>query len=417
MSVQTRPASRELPMHKMLNIMIGTVVLLPATLAAELNHLPQPWRQDAVVMGKEEAPDVERYLHELSFRHSQPAPSAIENGIRGTGGSVGSRRLYLDFRFRQDFAFNQDRQGFLLDIQRSEDFDGSYDRQLVGFRHQLTHSTEVWLQGDVFADKSRSDIYFSGRHTFTNGSWFHGSWILPDTYFNSKTRSDDTLLEKPQSFFLQWHQPSRDDRRGTTTASMTYSAPSTFDSRRENLIVESESIKGALTHRYRFTTWKLQTELSGERTRRQYHLDEVSGRIPSRRDHIRAGAEAVRTSHHLQPGIGLHFFFLGEKGYTGRNLDDIADVRRREVTLSGSLRLPLAKAVTLRPEIYLSAADIDQSYLESDDDYHRGFIGKIALPFEILLSQQDNAILTLAPTFYLHKAAFGGGNLQLHWPM
>ncbi|MGM0772713.1 MAG: hypothetical protein ACQETT_03555, partial [Pseudomonadota bacterium] len=417
MSVQTHSAGRELPMHRYLKIMIATAALLPATLAADLNHLPQPWRQDAVVMGKEEAPDVERYLHELSFRHSQPAPSAIENGIRGTGGSVGSRRLYLDFRFRQDFAFNDDRQGFLLDIQRSEDFDGSYDRQLVGFRHQLTDTTELWLQGDVFADKSRSDIYFSGRHTFANGSWVHGSWIQPDAYFNSKTRSDDTLVETPQSFFLQWHQPSEDDRPGATTASVTYTIPSTFDSRSENLVVESESVKAALTHQYRFRSWQLQVELSGERTRRQFSLDEAAGTIPSRRDHVRAGAKAVQTAHRLQPGVGLHYFYLREQGYTGRNLDEIADIRRQEPTLSGHFRLPLAKAVTLRPAIYLGAATIDQSYSESDDDDHRGFIGKLALPFEILLSRKDNAILTLAPTFYLHKAAFGGGNLQLHWPM
>lgn len=417
MSVQTQAADREPPMHRYLKIMIGTAALLPATLVADLNHLPQPWRQDAVVMGREEAADVERYLHELSFRHSQPAPSAIANGIRGTGGSVGSRRLYLDFRFRQDFAFNEDRQGFLLDIQRSEDFDGSYDRQLVGFRHQLTDTTELWLQGDVFADKSRSDIYVSGRHTFANGSWVHGSWVQPDAYFNSKTRSDDTLVETPQSFFLQWHQPSEDDRPGATTVSVTYSTPSTFDSRSENLVVESESFKAALTHQHRLRSWQLQMELGGERTRRRYRLDEAAGTIPSRRDHVSAGAEAVHTAHRLQPGVGLHYFYLREQGYTGRNLDEIADIRRHEPTLSGHFRLPLAQAVTLRPSIYLGAASIDQSYSVSNDDDHRGFIGKLALPFEILLSRQDNAVLTLAPTFYLHKAAFGGGNLQLHWPM
>ncbi|KPQ02939.1 hypothetical protein [Marinobacter sp. HL-58] len=400
-----------------LKIIIGTVFLLPAPVATELNHIAQPWRQDAVVLGVEEAPDVERYLHELSFGHSQPVPSATDNGIRGTGGSVGSRRLYLDFRFRQDFGFNEDRQGFLLDIQRSEDFDGSFDRQLIGFRHQLSEATEVWLQGDVFADKSRSDIYLSGRHTFSNESWIHGSWILPDFYFNTKTRTDDAFVDPAQSFFVQWHQPSDEDRSGATTASVTYSPPSTFDSRDENLVVENESVRGALTRQHRFQSWQLRMDLSGEYTRRQYSLDETAGTIPTRRDHVRAGAEAVFTKHRLQPGIGLHYFYLREQGYTGRNLDDIADIRRREPTISGHFRLALAPAVTLQPAVYLSAADIDQSYSENDDDDHRGFTGKLALPFEITLSQRDNAVLTLAPTFYLHKAAFGGGNLQLHWPM
>lgn len=403
-------------MRRNLKIIIGTALLLPATLAAELNHLPQPWRQDAVVLGAEEAADVERYLHELSFGHNQPAPSAMGNGIRGTGGSVGSQRLYLDFRFRQDFGFNQDRQGFLLDIQRSEDFDGSYDRQLVGFRHQLTDATEVWLQGDVFADKSRSDVYLSGRHTLDNESWFHGSWILPDLYFNDKTRSDDAFVDPAQSFFLQWHRPARQQQSGTT-ASVTYSPPSTFNSRGEGLVVESETVRGALSHQHRRDHWQLRMALSGEHTRRRYELDELADSLPTRRDHIRIEAEAVYGNHRLRPGIGLHYFYLREQGYTGRNLDEIADIHRKEPILSGRFRLPLAQAVTLRPAVYLSAANINQSYSESDDDNHRGFTGKLALPFEILLSQQDNAVLTLAPTFYLHKAAFGGGNLQLHWPM
>jgi hypothetical protein len=46
-------------MRSSLKIIIGTAVLLPATLAAELNHVPQPWRQDAVVLGANEPANVE----------------------------------------------------------------------------------------------------------------------------------------------------------------------------------------------------------------------------------------------------------------------------------------------------------------------------------------------------------------------
>ncbi|MCR8914728.1 hypothetical protein FDP08_10380 [Marinobacter panjinensis] len=404
-------------MGSKLKVIIAIAVLLPATLAAELNHIPQPWRQDAVVLGRDDTANVERYLHELSFGHNQPAPSAIENGIRGTGGSVGSRRLYLDFRFRQDFGFNENRQGFLLDIQRSEDFDGSYDRQLVGFRHQLTDATEVWLQGDVFADKSRSDVYFSGRHTFDDESWLHASWILPDLYFNDKTRSDDAFEDPAQSFFLQWHRPAGQPQQGGTTASVTYSPASTFDSRGEGLVVENETIRGALSHQFWRGHWQLRTALSGEHTRRYYNLDERASGTPTMRDHLRVEAEAIYNNHRLEPGIGLHYFYLREKGYTGRNLDEIADLRRREPVLAGRISLTLTPAVTLKPAIYLSVPDIEQTYSKSEDEDHHGFIGKFALPFEIVLSRKENAILTLAPTFYLHKAAFGGGNLQVHWPM
>lgn len=405
-------------MSRTLKAVISAAILLPATSAAvtDLNHIPQPWRQQAVVSGTEETANIERYLHELTFEHIRPVPSAIENGIRGTGGSVGSRRLLMDFRYRQDFGFNGDQQGFLLDIQRSEDFDGSYDRQLVGFRHQVTDATELWLQGNVFADKSRSDVYLSSRHTFDNGAWIHGSWILPDLYFNAKTRTDDRFVDPAQSFFLQWHLPGAQSQDGIT-ASVTYSPSSTFNSREEGLIVKNETIRGALTHQHHQGHWRLRMTVSGERTRRNYNLDEFADTIPTSRDHIRTEGEAVYGNHRLQPGIGIHYFYLRERGYTGRNLDETADVRRREPTVSGQFRLPLTRTVTLRPAVYLSAPDIDQSYSESDDDNHQGFTGKLALPFERLISQQDNATVTLTPTFYLHKAAFGGGNLQLHWPM
>ncbi len=401
-----------------LRVIVVIAILLPSKSAAttQLNHLPQPWRQQAVVSGADEIANVERYLHELTFDHSQTVPSAVDNGIRGAAGSVSSRRLYLDFRFRQDFGFNEDQQGFLLDIQRSEDFDGTYDRQLIGFRHQLTGATEVWLQGDVSADKSRSDVYFSSRRTFDNGSWLHGSWIFPDLYFNAKTRSDDGFVDPAQSVFVQWHQPGGQSQTGTT-ASITYSPPATFNSREQSLVVESESVRGALSHRRRLGHWQLRAGLSGEYTRRNYNLDEQADSIPTRRDHLRIEATAVYSNHRLQPGIGLHYFYLREEGYTGRNLDEFVDLLRREPTVSGQFRLPLTNAVTLRPAIYLSAPKIRQFYSESGDRTHKGFTGKLALPFEVVLSGKENATLTLAPTFYLHKPAFGGGNLQLHWPM
>ncbi|MDT9155963.1 hypothetical protein, partial [Escherichia coli] len=48
---------------------------------------------------------------------------------------------------------------------------------------------------------------------------------------------------------------------------------------------------------------------------------------------------------------------------------------------------------------------------------HTGFTGKLAVPIETRLSASNQAVLTLNPTFYLHKFGFGGGNLQLHWPL
>lgn len=393
-------------------------LLTPAVSLASPNHLPQPWRLEAVVFGRDEIPNTERFLHELSYRHSQIHPTLTENGIRGTGGSVSPRRLFMDFRFRQDFGFNDDRQGFLLDIQRSEDLDGTFDRQLVGFRHQVTDDLELWLQGDVHADKSRADIYFSARQRIAGDGWVHGAWILPDAYFNDKTRSEDRQVSQPNSLFLQWHQPWNDHSLAATTASVTVSPPATIDSRDEGLIVANRSLRGAVTQRLTVADWRMQLELSGERTHRQYQLDEQPDRqVPFSRHHIQAVMEATYLGHPFTPTIGTQFMRLRERGYTGRRLDGEGSIDRKEPTLFGNLNISLSPATTLSPALYLSSPRIDQSFAEDGDLRHRGFTGKFALPLQITLSQQDQAVLTLSATTFLHKLAFGGGNLQMHWPM
>lgn len=401
-------------------IALALLMALPVEALATSLHLPQPWRQEAVVQGRDETYNAERFLHELTFRHPDVLPGPTDNGIRGTGGSVSSRRLYLDFRFRQDFGFNDERQGFLLDIQRSEDLDGAYQRQLVGFRHNLTDQTEVWLQGDVFSDKSQSDLYFSARHNLGRNHWIHGSWILPDAYFNNKTDTDDEFEHKPQSFFLQWHRGLAPGQSTLgTTASIIVSPRSELISRTENLEVENESIKAALTHGERFGPWLWRVTISGEQTRRDYRLagPDLAGQVDFDRDHVLVDTRMTNTNASFQPSLGASFLKLDETGFFGRALNDIGSVRRREPTLYADLTIPLSARTALSPGIYLSQPDIDEVYLRSRDREEDSFTGKLTLPLKAVLSQKDGAVLTLNPTFYLHRFGFGGGNLQLHWPM
>lgn len=386
-------------------------------------HIPQPWRAEAVVQGRDEAYDAERFLHELTFAHQAEAPSAVENGIRGTGGSVSSDELYYDFRFRQDFGFREGRNGFLLDIQRSEDLDGAYDRQLVGFRQNLGERSELWLQGDVFSDKAQSDVYFSGQH-YLNGrkgsnetSWLHASWIIPDAYFNDKTSTPDRFTREPQSLFLQWHQQT--ELRQSTTISVNWSPESEFVSRQENLTVASDNVRAAFDHRQQSGPWALSIAIEGERSRRQYQLQgpQEGQRRDFSRDYLKATTSARLNEHRLKPRFGLAYIHLDERGFFGRAIDDTGDIRRREPVVFADITLQASAATTLSPAIYLSAPDIRQSFEATREDNHSGFMGKLALPLQFRLSATDRASLTLNPTFYLHKAAFGGGNLQFHWPM
>lgn len=399
----------------------GLAALLAATTAtaavASTAHIAQPWRADAVVLGRDETYNPERFLHELTFRHQHPLPAATDNGVRGTGGSVSSRRLYFDFRFRQDFDFRGGNNGFLLDIQRSEDLDGAYQRQLVGFRQSVGADTEIWLQGDVFSDKAESDIYLSARHHLSESSWVHASLILPDYYFNDKTNTEDRVAKEPRSWFLQWHRQGDTATEGTTV-SVNLSPDSRFVSQQQDLTVSNESQRVALTHRQQAGEWLLGLHLEGERTRRDYSLQEPDGEVPTGfdRDHIEARGTATLTSHRLAPTAGLAWLQLDETGFFGRELNDQGSIRRREPTVFGEVTFSVTPSTSFSPGIYLSAPDIRQTFETERSRRHTGFTGKLALPIQTRLSATDQAVLTLNPSFYLHKVGFGGGNLQLHWP-
>lgn len=398
---------------------LAILVLLPGTGRADTAHIPQPWRAEAVVEGRDELYNKERFLNELTFRHSQPLPSVTDNGIRGTGGSVSSRRLYYDFRFRQDFDFRNRRNGFLLDIQRSEDLDGAYQRQLVGFSQVIAGRSELWLQGDVYSDKSVSDIYFSARHRIAHNHWVHASWILPDAYFNSKTDSPDEFTTVPHSYFLQWHR-GMDGKGMGTTVSWTLTPESSFISRQESLQVDSNSLRAAVTHRQQLTTdWRITVELEGERTRRHYRLfADGEGQTPGfDRNRVQLIAGATYAGHRRQPGFGIAYLELEEQGFFGRALNDEGRIRRREPTVFGELSLAITPGVSLKPALYLGHSHLRQTFEAQSGENFDGFIGKLALPFELMLSRSDGAMLTLNPTLYLHELQFGGGNLQLHWPM
>lgn len=400
----------------------GLTLTLAMALASGANagtaHIPQPWRSDAVVLGRDEPYNAERFLHELTYRHRQTLPTATDNGIRGTAGSVSGDRLYFDFRFRQDFGFREDQNGFLLDIQRSEDLDGYYQRQLVGFRQNLGKRTEVWLQGDVFSDKAASDIYLSTRHHFNALNWLHFSWILPDYYFNDKTDSADRFDSNPQTFFLQWHQQGETAKEGTTF-SLNLTPESRFISQQEALSVESDSQKAAFTHRQELGEWRVHVHVEGERSRRSYafHNADTSASAEFKRDHLYALGSLALHRHPLSPRIGLSYRHLNERGFFGREINDQGEIQRKEPTLFGEVTMAINNHTRISPGLYLSAPEITRSLEQTVDDQHTGFIGKLALPIEFELSRTDQAVLTLNPTFYLHKAAFGGGNLQLHWPL
>ena len=395
--------------------LLGCLVITGAE--AQNWHSPHPWRAQAAVEGRDRDYNNEYFLHAFSYRHLLAHPSPVEDGIRGTGGSLTSDRLYLDFRYKQSFEFDNPDQAFLLDIQRSEDFDGSYDRQLVGFRQSLANRWQLSLQGDVFSDKSLTDIYFGVRRLHGEGSWLQLSWVLPDAYFNDKTGTASEVIDTPQTFFLQWHQQAGAD--SSLTVSLNHSPDSTLDDRDLGDRVTSQQTRLGLRYRHRQGEWQWQADLNGERTRRSHRLDETPQPQPFRSDMASLTLSAQHWQHRLQPSLGVRYFWLDEQGWFGRDLNSSGQVERHEPMLFGSLTWSLSDTQRLTPSVYLSRPRVEQQvnsgdWRDRDDD---AFVGKLSLPWHITVSKKNGAVLSIVPAIRLHRFAFGGGNVQLHWPL
>lgn len=391
--------------------------LFAASLAEAMNwHVPQPYRAEAAVFGRSADYGDERFLHLFSYRHGVDAPGVVGEGVRGTGGSLDSDSLYYDFRFYRSFVFDNPAQAFTLDIQRSEDFDGSFDRQLVGFRQGVGDDWQLSIRGDVFADKGGSDVYFGARRLTSQGGWWDVQWVLPDAYFNDKTATNSRFLDRPHTLFVQWYRP-RDG--GHTVASVNVSPNSRIEDLDNDVTVRSRQNRAALEHWQTVEDIQWRLALATEYTRRNHRLAEQPLDRSFWRDYAEATFSVRWYRERGAPELGLRYLHLEEQGWFGRALDDRGELVREEPMVFAGIRMPLSDTQTLAPTVYLAKTRIHQSAAgdwsprEEDDR----IIGKLSLPWHWRVSEKHGAIMTLTPSFRLHRFAFGGGNLQFHWPL
>ena len=399
-------------MHRLASVIL--MLFSSATQAASW-HVPHPWRAEAAVQGRSADYGHERFLHLFSYRSLIDLPGPLGEGVRGSGGSLDSDTLYYDFRFARQFVFDNPRQAFTLDIQRSEDYDGSFDRQLVGLQQQVADHWTLSLRGDVFADKAGSDIYFGARYGLDGGAWLDLQYVLTDAYFNDKTASDSRYETSPQTLFLQWYQP-RDG--GHTLVSANLSPNAELDDREQLARVRGRQHRLAMQHWQTIGNWQWRLDLTHETTHRRHWLDELTESQAFDREADSATVSVHWPQREHQPHVGVHYLRLKETGWFGRANNASGRVSREEPLVFAGMHWPLKDQQWLTPTVYLSKPRVRQDAMgdwkrREEDEW----IGKLALPWHIRVGQAQQAILTLSPSFRLHRFAFGGGNLQFHWPL
>ena len=241
-----------------------------------------------------------------------------------------------------------------------------------------------------------------------------------------KSSGEDRFIDEPVTYFLQWQGFGTESDDAFVLASISYTPSTRFDSTSNQLEVESDSLRGALSWRLDKPDWLFGFDVDFEMSERNYQLgnNEATETNPTTRSDFTRDSFSITFRYGVKtidwhPVIGLRYFSLDEKGFFGVRSGQFGQVKRREPLAFFSGTVKLSPLHRLKPTIYLGHAQIKQSFSDPEwrDRDENEFIGKLSLPWQYVLSAETGAVMTLALSLNLHEASFGGGNMQLHWPL
>ena len=383
------------------------------TLAME----PQPFRQERVLQSRTFQYNDESFIQRNSFTattpelHATPLP---RDHIEGTGGSTRTRELFLDASVRTTRHFDDEGTlDFQYRFRRTEDFDGRYTRNLVGFGVHPGGGFQARLMADVRGDKSRIDLQPELGWQDEAGNALRFAVVLPEYLFNSK-QDEDRYLSEPATLFGagEWHPSDASTLRGYINASPETELEVPSLERR----FRDESLQGGASLQYHFSDRsRVRWLVEGEATDR-HESATTSNRSASMerrawRSRIALTLDGERVSEWR---LGGEFLSLSEQGAMIGGARQLSN--RDEHLVFAGLKTPLSTDWHFAPELFVS--HVDGNSLEGINrrrTNHDGTYAKVSLPFT--WSPGNGAQVTLNPTVELHRAAFGGGNLRVRIPL
>jgi len=386
--------------------------LLTTTLVSQE---PEPFRGQDEIEGRDFDYSSESFNHRFSFRlrpEIQKEWLADKQGFIGTVGSVRSDELYvfmetqkhveLDEPFYFDFRFKRD-----------EDFDGQFDRSLIGLGTQLSQDWSLSAFGDLETDKENVDLHFELSKKHKNNT-FRMALIAVDFLFNDK-QDHSKYLNQPFTYFVEhsW----RESENSRSYSFFNYNSHFTLDQKSQNYDFSYEQYRGGGEFDFPISP---QHTLSvgaqgeyGSRKRHGYPTPGLKDRSFSRRQFDVKLQLDYEDSDEISYWSGFYFFKLNERD--DRPLDPSSDnmIKRRENMVYSGVSWQVNDKLLFWPGIYISSINNKErfSHKTSLDNHDNKFVSKLTLPLEFDIG--ENAFFTLNPTVSLHRLAFGGMNAQM----
>ena len=403
-------------MRRRLVIVVAGMLALgsASSVSADIWSEPHPFRREALIEGRDFEYDSRSFLNRLSYQPLFAVP-ADRDGIFGSAGSVTSTELYLDVAVQQTLRFDDERHAVRLNYRRSEDFDGHFDQQRFGYGMDVS-DFRFGVSGDVRGDKAETDVYFEADWAPSEDTFWRAFLILPDAYLNQKGENEAEYQTSAYSWFVEWRQQLAGWQwRAALNATpvirvLDMAADQLAEGNQRRLMFELAVGEG----------WRWQWRAETEHTDRYFVFDPegIAEEKTFQRRMYAITASVQATQRQLTPTLGIHYLHLDEDGWLGLAQSLTVRDRYDETYAFLSLNHSLTQRWQWQPTVYVGHSRQRRSAMEDPDRSSRNdrFQGKLSLPFSYLAKTETGAYLSLSPSFYLHRAAFGGGNLQLHWP-
>ena len=413
--------------HPSSALILATTLLVPASLmfsaqalaafSQDLRMEPQPFRQAQVLEGREFDYNAESFLHRSSFAPGTPVtPDVIpKDRLTGTGGSTRSKELFFDVAIQTSYEFSETLD-FQYRFRRTEDYDGRYDRNLVGVGFAGEGGAHFRLMADVEGDKSRTDLQPELTWEHPDGHQLKAALVLSDALFNSK-QSENEFRRNPRTWFLagRWQATPNHSFRGylnvTPETELQINADNTLFRDRNGRVGAGWDWDMDDGRHWQWIAEAEGTDRS-ERFLGDSEDDEMTRRFWRSRAEYRAPVLGMNYR------VGGQAMFLREKGeFIGANRE-LTD-RKEWMGFSG-IDLRLNPRWSFTPTVYGSVIEGESVNFDDEpgeEENLNGFYAKLTLPFNWRPEGATGASITLNPTFRLHRAAFGGGNLQMHIPL